>query len=48
MNRLKFKRSCLFVVYGGGLILLFMGADWRVALGAFMLVWGHQLEKHSS
>jgi hypothetical protein len=36
------------IVYAVGICLLCVTAGWMAAVGAFMLVWGHQIEKHSS
>jgi len=36
------------VIYGVGVYLLCITAGWRAAVGVFMLVWGHQIEKHGS
>jgi hypothetical protein len=43
------NRKWLLVAGGLGLTgvaLIVVATDWRVACGAFLLLWAHQIEKH--
>ena len=41
----KFIKLFGLTIYIAGIILMF-SVDWKLGLGAFLLTWSHNLEKH--
>ena len=47
MIKIRLISLILSLIFGiGGFWILWVAAGWKVSVGVFLVLWGHQIEKH--